>query len=88
MVLLLARSTYERSSYVLPLIFFNFTSLISEMRQRKQGKLLWMYVFRCKFHRQVLVFGEPTPIFLGGKKIASLQWGLWIFLYKANLRDA
>ena len=37
--LLLASSRYERLRYVFSLIFFTFPSRISEMRQRRQGKL-------------------------------------------------
>jgi len=48
--------------YVLPLIIFIFTSLISELRQRRQGKLLWTS-YRSKFYRQILVLGEPSHFF-------------------------
>ena len=43
---------------------FIFPTLISEKRLCTKGKLLWIYVV---FHKQVLVFGEPFPVFSGAK---------------------
>jgi len=67
--------------------FFNITSLMSEMRHRRQGKLLWIYVvYRCKFYRQVLVLMEPSSFFHGVKN-QKFTMGPMGFFSKANLRD-
>jgi len=42
--LLLARSIHERSSYVLPLIFFHLYEPKSSKCTNTHGKLLWIYV--------------------------------------------
>jgi len=44
--------------------FVNFTSLISEIRQRRPGKLLWYILHSCNFYKQVLVL-ENSLLFPG-----------------------
>jgi len=51
--------------------FFIFTSLISEMRQRRQGNCCGYGVYMCNFYWQVLVLGNPPPFLSGGKTGSS-----------------
>jgi len=60
------------------MFFFNFQTLISETRLRRQGQLL---------HKQFLVFGNPT-FFSRGQKTKSLQLELWVLFSKPKLRHA
>ena len=64
---------WEWSSYVLPLIFFTSQSLISEMCQNRQGKLLRIYVIEVLVSNAGLSFRGTLPVVY-----YSGQWPKWV----------